>query len=156
MSTKPLLKAKTQRFSQVQSETPQADCFIVNYDGSPASTAAMRYACQMATPQTDIIAVYLDLVPQSQDLDEIPPDRTYNARTILTAATINAQMRGVAIETEIVECRVKGPALVQCATEYGNATIFLGVEQSELDSQLNPFAEYVQQLAPADVVLVAV
>ncbi len=131
-------------------------CFLVYYDGEAASAAALRYACQQADSHTPITAVYLALVPQDQELDSKNPSVVNDADTILAAAIANAKQLGKRIETKRVNCRVKGPELVQLAKERDSATIILGVDRAELDGKLNPFAEFVTAMAPADVVLVPV
>lgn len=130
--------------------------FLVYYDGGIASIAALRHACQTAGASTEVVAVYLARVPAATEPDYDAIVERQNAKLILAGAIVNAQTYGLSIRTEIVPAPVQGPAMTQLAARHGNATIFLGVEQEELDKKQNPFAEYVQKLAPSDVVLVAV
>lgn len=122
--------------------------FLVYYDGGLESAAALRAACEMADAKTKITALYLEVFSDSRELDE--ELQTMRATAILAGAIVNAQIRGVAIATETVRCRSKGPALVARAAQ-DHATIFLGVEES---ARPNTFAEYVLALAPAQVLLV--
>lgn len=128
-------------------------CFLVYYDGGLASLAALREACLQAKPNTKIIAVYLETIPQSQALGQDDCSRALTVQGILAAATVNAAMYGVGIKTSFQECHVRGPALLHLAEQHGNAKIFLGVDGAE-PPERNPFASYVQALAPGQVVLV--
>jgi nucleotide-binding universal stress UspA family protein len=131
-----------------------APCYLVNYDGGPTSVAALREACEMATPGTHVVAVFLDVVAQTQQIDGNTPVHQMLAQAVLAAAIVNARVYGVEIETLVIPCHVKGPALVTLAAERSNATLFLGVDESETTAYLNPFADYVISLSPCKVVLV--
>lgn len=138
-------------------DTPPAPtretCFLVYYDGGPASVAALREACRHARSGTKIIAVYLEMIPLSESPEQSDCARTMAIQGILAAATVNAATYGASCKTTYRECHVRGPSMVRMAAQHGNAKIFLGIENGEADD-LNPFASYVQQLAPANLVLV--
>lgn len=151
---------KTRLATQVkhifESVTPRktAPCYLVYYDGGPTSVAALREACEMANPGTQVVAVFLDVVPQTQQFDGNVPVHQMLAQAVLASAIVNARVYGVEIETVVIPCHVKGPALVALAAERSNVTLFLGIDESETTAYLNPFADYVISLSPCKVVLV--
>jgi hypothetical protein len=131
-----------------------APCHLVYYDGGPESVVALRTACRMASASTRVVAVYMDVIPDIQDIDDnVMTDRSM-ANAMLAAAIVNARLYGVDIETIVVPCHAKGPALVALASEYSNATLFLGVEEREMTLRLNPFADFMIAMSPCPVVLV--
>lgn len=137
-------------FKSAQAQ-PSQSCLLVYYDGGFASLAALRAACLNAKPETHLIAIYLDVVPEHRERDH-DSDVPTAAQAILAAAAVNAANYGIALQTSILECHVRGPALIHLAEQYGNATIYLGVEKDES----NPFADYVRAMAPSDVVIISV
>lgn len=128
-------------------------CYLVYYDGGLTSAAALREACETADAGTRIVAVFLDVVPQTELIEDDAPVHKMLAQGVLAAATANARVYGAHIETVAVSCHVKGTALVALAAEYGNATLFIGVDDSENEA-LNPFVDFIVAAAPCRVVLV--
>jgi hypothetical protein len=135
-------------------------CYLVNYDGGPSSVAALREACEMARPGTRVVAVFLDVVPYTQEIEPTAPGHEMLAQAVLAAALVNARVYGMEIETLAVPCRVQGPAFVAFAMErasqapFADVTLFIGVDESASEPQLSPFADYVISFAPCKVVLV--
>lgn len=130
--------------------------YLVCYDGGPASLAALRQACEMASKQTRLVAVYLDVLPETENLENDAPANEMRGQAILAAAIANARMRGVKIETQIIPCHVKGPALVSLAAESNSSILFVGIEEHEIQDHSNPFTTFVLSMAPCKVVLVGV
>jgi len=128
--------------------------YLVYYDGGPTSGAALREACEMASPGTRVVAVYLDIVPQAQEIQDHRPVHEMLAQAVLASAIVNGRLYGTGIETLCVPCHVKGPALVSLAAEQSDATLFIGVDECESEYLLNPFVSYVNSLAPCKVVIV--
>lgn len=129
--------------------------YLVYYDGGLESLGALREACEMAGAGTTVIAVCLHVVPQSQSLQGGSDNQLMLAHAILAGAITNARMWNRQIETLIVPCHAKGPALVALAAERNSAVVFLGIDQDEFSVRLDPFADYVLSLAPCKVVLVS-
>jgi nucleotide-binding universal stress UspA family protein len=128
----------------------RALCFLVYYDGDTASTAALNSALDLMEPNTVIIA--LACAPTSPRAATSNP--MLHATSALAHAARSAAQRGVAIRTELLECDDLGPALVEHASVYGADIIFWGVARAEVESGLNPAAEYILKFAPSKVVLV--
>lgn len=129
-------------------------CYLVYYDGGLGSAAALRQACEMASPETRVVAVFLDVVPHAQEIVGDTAAHTMRAQAILAAAVANARLYHREIETLSIPCHVQGPALVNLAQRRGSTALFMGINPSEMENHLNPFAEYVLALAPCQVVLV--
>ncbi|MBI4675291.1 MAG: universal stress protein [Chloroflexi bacterium] len=146
------LTKQVKRIFETAPPRKPAPSYLVNYDGGPASVAALREACDMASAGTKVVAVFLDQIPEGVAAE----GREMLANAILASAIVNARLYGVNIETRHIPCGVKGPTLVTLAAEQESAVLFLGVDDRELDAQLNPFADYVLSLAPCQVVLVGV
>lgn len=137
---------------QIETTPRPSPCFLVYYDGSLPSVCALRAACTDATPETRIVAVYLDTMPLTQQLSAARQERNFASQAALAAAVVNAQTYGRPIETATVKCHIRGQAMVQLAQDYGNACIYLGNDSEQRDS----LPDYVQALAPAKVVMVPV
>ncbi len=147
---------RQRRRFEIPKPNKTAPCFLVYYDGGSASVAALSEACAQAGHETTVIAAYLDMVPHTEPLDCKTSVRTFEANAILAAATVNAHMRGIKIQTEVVHCRVKGPALVNLAAQHANAVIFLGVEPCAEQGNQDAFVDYVEALAPADLFIIEI
>jgi hypothetical protein len=137
---------------QIETTPRPTSCFLVYYDGSLTSVCALRAACTDAAPETRIIAVYLETVPLTQSLAPVSGKHPLASQAALAAAVVNAKTFGRDVETAAVECHIRGRAMVDLAEECGNATIYVGTDREQRDA----LADYVQALAPADVVLVPV
>src|SRR5262249_18908692 len=128
--------------------------FLVYYDGSYLSTAALRYACATASPETEIIAIYLPVLNESESLDHPSRERITDGKIILAGAIANARKCGREIAAQTLPCRVRGPALASLACDSGNDQIFLGVEQEGVTSGDDSFVDFVSSIAPCSVTLV--
>lgn len=128
--------------------------YLVYYDGGSSSLAALREACEMAPSGARITAVFLDTVPQEHEITDDVPVNPMLAQAVLAAAIVNARLYETEINTLIVPCHAKGPALVGLANQHPNAVLFVGITESEMNGQPSPFTDYVLQLAPCKVVLV--
>lgn len=154
MTIQTKLKTRIRRTFERLPLRKQALQYLVYYDGGPTSLAALREACEMAAPGTRVTAVFLDIVPQAYEITDDTPANPMLAQAMLAAAGVNAQLYQTEINTLALPCHFRGPALVGLANQYENAVLFIGVTESEMSGQLNPFTEYVLQLAPCKVVLV--
>lgn len=128
--------------------------YLVYYDGGPTSLAALREACEMAPSGARVTAVFLDNVPQEHEIADDAPVNPMLAQAVLAAACVNARLYQTEINTLALPCHSRGPALVGLANRHPGAVLFIGVTESEMNGQLNPFTDYVLQVAPCKVVLV--
>jgi len=148
------LAARVKRIFEKAPPRLRSASYLVYYDGGLDSVAALRQACEMASPETRVVAVFLEVVPYAQEISGDAPTHAMRAQAILAAALANARLYHREIETLSVPCHVQGPALVNLAQQRGSTALFMGVNRSALENHLNPFAEYVLALAPCQVVLV--
>jgi nucleotide-binding universal stress UspA family protein len=87
-----------------RSETAQ---IVVGIDGSPASDAALRWACDEAALRgTDVLALHVVVVPY--ELPRVPIDDPQtelerNGKQVLDDAVARIQPDGVSIETRLLE-----------------------------------------------------
>jgi len=133
----------------------QTERFLVYYDGSLASNAALRAAVEKAAPKTEIVAVYCIVIPAKQQPSrEKWQELEMRAQAYLAAAITNAYLRGRAIETKIVRCETLGEGLVEYAEQWCADLVFLGVEQGTGNGELNAVAEEIRRFTPAEVMVV--
>ena len=133
----------------------QAGRFLVHYDGSLASNAALRAALELAKRETEILAVYCIEMPEGEPSQDIMQDFEVRAHAFLAAAVTNALLRGRAIQTKIVPCLAVGQGLVQFADAWCPDIIFLGVEEGESGQEMKSVTDHVRSFAPSKVLLVS-
>src|SRR5262245_66370182 len=80
----------------------EAPRFLVPYDGSPSSNAALREAIEMAQPRTRVVAVFLDVTPLSQEIEGRTTSNLMLSQAILTAAEVEWQLDGGYVGTRDV------------------------------------------------------
>ncbi len=149
-----LTRTPTRHIKRFEKERarPSTKRFLVCYNGGVQGATALRAACEMADAHTRITAVYLDVLDPSSVCGD--QDHPMRASAILAGALTNARLCGIAIDVQVIPCRVRGPALVAFLNEVGEATVFLGVERAELEAHSNPFVEFVCNCVANQVVLV--
>ncbi len=125
------------------------DCFLVYYDGGPASALALRSAMDVMERGTRIIALACIDAPGN------PESRLEtSAQLALAGAMTNAAERGIAIQTAILASSEIGRALISYAAQCNATKIFWGVNRSEVERGLPGTVQYLLRNAPVQVVLV--
>ena len=130
---------------------------LVPVAGTKADEGALELACSLAKRKnkSKIFAVHVIPVERSLPLDaEIEPE-IGKAEDILARAENIAQERGCVIETDILQAREVGPAIIDEAIERQVDLIMIGVTYKKHFGQfcLGEVLPYVLENAPCRVIL---
>jgi hypothetical protein len=117
------LSAQTQTRAPARAKDIQR--FLVYYDGSASSLAALKSALDSADPKTEITAVAF--LPPSNTAAPTASlhDQKAGADAALAAAITNARLRGFEIKTEIISGFNMREALSRLAAERGAARVYI-------------------------------
>lgn len=127
---------------------------MVPFRGTPADEQAIRLACQTARQdKAKILAVYVIEVQRTLPLEAENAPLTERAEIALGQADQVAHEIGCKIDTELLQARLAGAALVNEAIERGVDLIIMGIPyRSPLgDFGLGTTASYIMQNAPCQV-----
>jgi len=129
---------------------------LVPVVGSEADSEAMKLACQLAKKDKGKIwAVSVVAVKRALPLDaEIGPE-IQRAEDILDHVEKIAEEEGYETETDVIQAREVGPAIVDEAVERGVDLILMGVKYKRRFGQfsLGSVVPYVLKNAPCAVIL---
>ncbi len=129
---------------------------LVPVVGGEADDEAIRLACRLAKKDRGKIwAIYVITVRRSLPVDaEIEP-AVIEAEEILERARSIANEQDYEIETDLLQAREAGPAIVDEAVEREVALILMGVKYKRRFGQfsLGSVAPYVLENAPCRVIL---
>lgn len=127
---------------------------LVPFRGIPANEQAIRLACQIARPdKATVLAIYVIEVERNLPLEAENTGQSESAEIVLGQAEQVAHESGWRIETELLQARVAGPALVGEATERGVDLVVMGIPYRNPlgDFYLGTTANYVMKNAPCQV-----
>lgn len=141
----------------VEKESMEFHRILVPVAGTKADEGALELACSLAKRKnkSKIFAVHVIPIERSLPLDaEVKPE-IGKAEDILSRAEDIAQERGCAIETDILQAREVGPAIIDEATEREIDLILIGVTYKKQYGQfcLGDILPYVLKNAPCRVIL---
>lgn len=131
---------------------------LVPVSGRKVDDEAIRLACGFSKKhksKAKIMAVYVIPVNRTLPLDaEITPE-IQNAEAILDHIEEIAEEIGCEINTDLIQARDKGPAIIDEAIEQGVDTIILGVSYKRRFGQftLGNTVPYILKNAPCRVLL---
>ncbi len=130
---------------------------LVPVAGTKADEGAIELACSLAKRKNGsrIFAVHVIPVERSLPLDaEIEPE-IGKAENILAKVEDIAQEWGCVVETDILQAREVGPAIIEEAVERGIDLILMGVKYMRRFGQfsLGSVVPYVLKNAPCRVIL---
>jgi nucleotide-binding universal stress UspA family protein len=132
----------------------EAKKILVPVNGSPTDTRAVSLACQTAKRgRGKVYAVCVIGVPRNLPLDADLTTERAEADTILDAAERVADGWDQAIQTEILQARDIGAALVEEAIESSSDLIIIGVPYRNVLGQfdLGKTVPHVMENAPCEV-----
>ena len=96
--------------------------------GSPADEEAVKLACELAKKsKAEIYVVYVIEVNRSLPLDAVIESDVNKAETVLTRAEDIATENDYSIETDLIQAREAGPAIVDEARERKTDLIIMGL-----------------------------
>jgi len=129
---------------------------LVPVSGSEADDEAMRLACRLAKPRkAKVYSVYVVEIKRSLPLNaEIAPE-IQKAEAILDHIESVAEEQDYQVDTDILQAREVGPAIVDEAKERGIDLILMGVRYKRRFGQfsLGNTVPYVLKNAPCRVIL---
>lgn len=130
---------------------------LVPVAGTKADEGAIEIACSLAKRKNKsiIFAVHVIPVERSLPLDAEIESEVGKAETILTHIEKIAEKRGCALETDILQAREVGPAIIDEAIEREADLILIGVSYKRHFGQfsLGDVLPYVLKNAPCRVIL---
>ena len=129
---------------------------LVPVVGTEADEEAMRLACRLAKKDRGKIwSVYIITVKRALPLDaEIEPE-VQKAEAILDHIEMIAEEQDYDIETDVLQGREAGPAIIDEAMERGIDLILMGVKYKKRFGQfsLGDVVPYVLKNSPCPVIL---
>ena len=129
---------------------------LVPISGTEVDDEAMRLACRLAKQhKSKIYTVYVVTIKRSMPLEaEIPPE-IEKAEALLDHIESVAEEQDCETETDILQGREAGPAIVDEAVEQGIDLILMGVKYKRRFGQfsLGHTVPYVLKNAPCRVIL---
>lgn len=130
---------------------------LVPVAGTKADEGAIEIACSLAKRKNKsiIFAVHVIPVERALPLDAEIESEVGKAETILTHIEEIAEERGCVLETDILQAREVGPAIIDEAIEREADLILIGVSYKRHFGQfsLGDVLPYVLKNAPCRVIL---
>lgn len=140
-----------------QLKSMQFDRILVPVDGSPAGEEAMQLACTLASKDNEgvIYAVHIISIGRSLPLDTELETEISKAEEVLARVEKVAQEEGCQIETDLLQARDVGPAIVDEAVERNVDLILIGLSYKTRfgEFSLGEVVPYVLRNAPCRVIL---
>lgn len=129
---------------------------LVPVVGTEADDEAMKLACRLAKKDKGKIwSVYVIAIKRSLPLDaELEPE-IQKAEGILDHIEMVAEEEDYEVETDVLQAREAGPAIIDEAVERGIDLILMGVKYKRRFGQfsLGNVAPYVLKNSPCPVIL---
>ena len=129
---------------------------LVPVVGTEADEEAMRLACRLAKrDKGKVWAVSVVAVKRVLPLDAEIDSEIQNAEKVLDSVEGIAEEEDYEIETEILQSREAGPAIIDEAVERGVNLILMGIKYKRRFGQFNlgSVAPYVLKNSPCPVIL---
>lgn len=101
---------------------------LVSVNGGPSDQAAVGLACQMAhDTKARVYAIYVIQVKRTLPLDADLAAETAKGEQVLSEAAAQARGLGCELETELLQAREVGPAIVDEACERNADVVVMGI-----------------------------
>ena len=129
---------------------------LVPVAGTEADEEAMKLACRLAKKDKGKIwAVSVITVKRALPIDAEINSEIQNAEDVLDRVESVAESEDFEVETNVVQAREAGPAIIDEAVERGVSLILMGVKYKRRFGQfsLGSVVPYVLQNAPCPVIL---
>ena len=134
----------------------EAKRVLVPVRGSNADEETMRLACQLAKKHKGKVwAVSVVAIKRALPLDAEIESEIKKAEEILDKAEIVAEEEDYEVETDVLQAREVGPAIVDEAVERGVDLIVMGISYKQRFGQfsLGNVVPYVLKNSPCPVML---
>ncbi len=132
----------------------QASRILVPVNGNPTDAEMIELACEIAKRSKGLVyAIHVIEVKRTMPLDAELPAEAQRGEDVLNQAELAAEHLDQEIETDLLQARDVGPALVDEALERGIDLILLGVTNKRRlgDFDLGRTAPYLLKHAPCRV-----
>ena len=129
---------------------------LVPISGTEADKEAMRLACRLAKKDKGKIwAVYIITVKRALPLEAEIKSETQKAETILDSIEMVAEEQDYEVETDVLQAREAGSAIIDEAVERGVNLILMGVKYKRRFGRFNlgNVVPYILENAPCPVML---
>jgi nucleotide-binding universal stress UspA family protein len=129
---------------------------LVPVTGTPVDSEAIRLACQLGKKdKAKVWAVCVVTIKRSLPLEAEIESEVRKAEEILDRAEIVAEEEDYEVETDVLQAREAGPAIVDEAVERGVDLILMGVPYKRRFGQfsLGTVVPYVLTNAPCRIIL---
>jgi nucleotide-binding universal stress UspA family protein len=129
---------------------------LVPVVGTEADEEAMRLACRLAKrDKGKVWAVSVVAVKRALPLDAEIDSEIHNAEDVLDNVEKVAEEEDFEVETDILQAREVGPAIIDEAVERGVDLIMMGIKYKRRFGQFNlgNVAPYVLKHSPCPVIL---
>jgi len=129
---------------------------LVPVIGTEADEEAMRLACRLAKKDKGkILAIYSIKINRALPLDAEIESETQKAEAVLDHIEMVAEEQDYEIDTDVLQAREAGPAIIDEVVEQGVDLILMGVKYKSRFGQfsLGHVVPYVLKNAPCPVIL---
>ena len=129
---------------------------LVPVIGTAADEEAMKLACRLAKKgKSKIWSVYVITIKRALPLDAEIDTEIRKAESVLNHIDEIAEEEGFEIETDVLQARAAGPAIIDEASGHDVDLILMGVEYKRRFGQfsLGNVVPYVLKNAPCPVLL---
>ena len=129
---------------------------IVPVNGTAVDEETVRLACQLAKPdKAKLYAVHIIPIDRTLPLDAEVESEVQRGETILDRVEKVAKEKSYSVETDLLQARDPGPAIVDLAGEREADCILMGVEYKTRFGQyeLGTVIPHVLKNAPCRVIL---
>ncbi len=129
---------------------------LVPVIGTEADEEAMRLACRLAKKDKGkILAIYSIKIKRALPLDAEIESETQKAEAVLDHIEMVAEEQDYEIDTDVLQAREAGPAIIDEVVEQGADLIIMGIKYKKRFGQfsLGHVVPYVLKNAPCPVIL---
>ena len=119
------------------SHSPTSKKVLVAVGGQGIDAETVRLACQMTDPHGKLYGVHIIEVNRSLPLGAVLDEVVERGEKILDEVEQLAAQSQLAVETELVQARDTGPALVDEAVEWGADLIVMGLPYKRRFGEFN-------------------
>ncbi len=129
---------------------------LVPVIGTEADEEAMRLACRLAKKdKSKILAIYSIKIKRSLPLDAEIESEIEKAEYILDHIEMVAEEQDYEVDTDVLQAREAGPAIIDEVVERGVDLIIMGIKHKTRFGQfsLGHVVPYVLKNAPCPVIL---
>ncbi len=129
---------------------------LVPVVGTEADDESMRLGCRLAKKEKGKIwAVYVVAIKRALPLDAEITSESHHAEDILDSVEVIGEEEDCEVETDVLQAREIGPAIIDEAVERGVDLILMGIKYKRSFGQfsLGHVVPYVLKNAPCPVIL---